>query len=96
MFIDCYGHESQLDDNDNDNDDDDAILTEVLQWDITGEALDSFSAVPRLPVKSICLFVCLSLCLSIAHYETLSVSLSLSLLFSLSCLTHCPCVCLFA
>lgn len=36
MFIDCYGHESQLDDNDNDDDDDDdddddAILTEVLQ-----------------------------------------------------------------
>lgn len=35
MFIDCYGHESQLDDNDGQYDD--AILTEVLQEDITVE-----------------------------------------------------------
>lgn len=54
MFIDCYGHESQLDDNDGQYDD--AILTEVLQGDITvereieRERPSTGSAAPTVPL----------------------------------------------
>lgn len=77
MFIDCYGHESQLDDNDGQYDD--AILTEVLQEDITvGREIERERDLRRVPLPRLSLCMCLACFsawwLSRAHYPWLSVS----------------------